>query len=249
MIFYYIVANKLTDEFDKLVKTVSINEKFINMKPFSPFIINFVRKFGEIEQNEVMVLRVSASRFFFDRFYLLNSNIYNYQPELSTFLQNCALFSKKTPHEYFVPEKYVRDGEYDLSFAEIVKNNQILHSYLEELLLVSFYTYPADILQCVYTAIKFIEKYAKTAILERKYGNNIDWTSEEAAEATSDLAFDDFFPIFCGFFSVSPPLNSLALFHLFSMIEKLVIPTSFDFAKIVFLSSIDHLMQIDKEEK
>ena len=250
-IFYFIQTNNMNQQFEGLMKEVTVNEKLINMRPFSPFIVNFVQKsFGvEIPSNEVNVLRVAVARYFFEQFYLHIWKLYVEQPNIDFFLQNCIIMSNKKPYEMKIPERYVRDCDKDSTFVEIIQNNKTLQELLDNLLTASFYIYPADILQSVYAAMKNAEQYAKIALLERKYGENIDWSSEEAAEATSDMAFDDFFPLFTGFFSVSPPSNALALYNFFNMIERLVVPSTFDYAKIVFMTSIDHLLHFnDKTE-
>ena len=247
-IFYYIQTNNLDGKFEDLMKEVTVNERFINMKLFSPFIMNLVKQnFGDNGTNEVMVLRVAVARYFFERFYLHIWQIYTKQPDLDFFIKNCMIMSQKTPSECRIPKRLIRDCDKDLTNYEIVKNNIVLQKLLEDLLLASFYTYPADILQCIYSAMKNAETYTKTAILERKYGDDIDWTTDEAAEAANDMAFDEFFPLFTGFFSVSPPSNALALYHFFNMIEKLVVPSTFDYAKVVFMTSIDHLLHFNDD--
>lgn len=242
-IFFYISANNLESDFDTLVQKVSLNPKFINMRPFQPFVNKFIMKFGELEKNEKMVLRVAVSRFFFERFFKTNSKLYIEQPNIDKFLANCNIMNQMSPKQLFIDKKFVRDCDFEKSFKQIVAENEELQTALVHLIIATFYTYPADILQCVYSAMKCTEEYVKKAYLEREFGgiDKIDWKSEKAVHASSDLAFDDFFPIFSAVFSVEPMANCIAIQHLLEMIEKLVIPTTFDFAKVVFMTTVSNI--------
>ena len=249
-VFIYISSHKGVREFDELVQKVSLNPKFINMQPFQPFINKFVARFGVLEKNETNVLRVAISRFFFERFFKTNSKLYIEQPESDKFLKNCHTMSQMSPKELFINKKFIRDCDFEKSFSDIVRDNKELQNALDNIILATFYTFPADILQSVYSAMKNTEDYVKIASLEREFGSieSIDWNSESAIHASSDLAFDDFFPIFSAVFSVGPMANALAIQHLLEMIEKLVIPTTFDFAKVVFMTTVSHIMHFNPEE-
>ena len=249
-IFYYISYHKSEREFDELVQKVSLNPKFINMRPFQPFVNRFVEQFGALEKNEIMVLRVAVARFFFERFFKTNSRLYIEQPEINEFISNCRKMSAMSPKELIINKKFVKDSDFEKPFQEIVENNNNLQNALGNLINANFYSYPSDILQCLYSAMKNTEDYVKESILEREFGtlDNIDWNSEAAILASSDLAFDDFFPIFSAVFSVGPMANALAIQHMLEMIEKLVIPTTFDFAKVVFMTTVSHIMNFNPSD-
>jgi hypothetical protein len=246
-IFYYISAHNLEESFEALVKEVSVNPKFINMRQFQPFVNKFVAKFGVLEKNEKMVIRVAVSRFFFEMFFKSNSKLYIEQPDIDKFLSNCSRMSDMSPKVLLIDKKFVRDCDFEKPFKTIVEENHELQTALENLIIATFYSYPVDILQCVYSSMKCTEEYVKKAYLERECGgiDKIDWESETARMASSDLAFDDFFPIFSAVFSVGPMANALAIQHLLDMIEKLVIPTTFDFAKVVYMTTVSHISSFD----
>ena len=246
-IYYYVMANDCLGYFDQLVDKIKIDSKIINMKPVAPFTGKFAQRFGVIEKNEFHVIRVALQRFFFDRFYIKCSHRFNEQPELEKFINNCSKMSSMSPKEMRIPEKFVRDGEYDVSFKDLAARNDMLREALENLLKASFYVYPTDILQCAYVSMKCVEKYTKTAELERIFGDNIQWDSEEAACAASDMALDDFFPLFTGVFSIAPPSNAVSIYHFFETVQNLPIPSTFDFAKVVFMTGINHILDFDPQ--
>ena len=246
-LFYYISYHKYERDFDELVQKVSLNPKFINMQPFQPFVNKFVDQFGELEKNEIMVLRVAVARFFFERFFKTNSKLYIEQPNIDLFIGNCMKMNVMTPKELLINKKFIKDDDFERSFNEIVEQNENLQKAIVNLIHANFYSYPSDILQCLYSAMKNVEDYVKESILLREFGSleNIDWNSETAIMASSDMAFDDFFPIFAAVFSVGPMANALAIQHMLEMIEKLVIPTTFDFAKVVFMTTVSHILHFN----
>ena len=248
-IYYYVMANDCLSYFDQLVDRIKVKSKLINMKPLTPFVVKFAQRFGEIEKNEIQVIRVTLLRFFFDRFYIKYPQLFIEQSELEKFIKNCSKMSSMSTKELRIPKKFVRDGEDEVPLKDLVSRNGILQEALENLLKASFYAYPTDILQCIYGSMKCVEKYTKTAELERKYGSNIEWDSREAAVAASDMAFDDFFPLFTGVFSIAPPSNAVAIYHFFEMVEKLSIPTTFDFAKVIFMTGVSHILDFDTQQQ
>lgn len=248
-IFYYIYTHNSIKEFDELVQLVSIDKKSINMKPFQPFVNKYVSRFGQLDKNETMVLRTSVARFFFDRFFVTNSNLYINQPGNDEFIGKCTKMASMTPKQLNIEQKFIRECDFERSFIDIASDNIRLQNAHKQLLQASFYSYPSDILQCVYAAMKCTEDYVKYARFERKYGSseNVNVNSEEYINASSDLAFDDFFPIFSAVFATSPCSNALAIQRLLELIEKLVIPTSFDFAKVFFMTCVSHIRSFNEE--
>ncbi|EAY04041.1 hypothetical protein TVAG_055270 [Trichomonas vaginalis G3] len=248
-IYYYIYTHNSIKDFDELVQTVSVDKKSINMKPFQPFINRYVDRFGQLDKNEVMVIRTSVARFFFDRFFATNSRLYINQPAIDQFIANCSQMSSMSPKELKIEAKFIRDCNFERSFKEIANTDVNFQAAHIQLLLAGFYSYPSDILQCIYAAMKCTEEYVKIARFEKEFGTEkpIDTTSEEFITASSDLAFDDFFPIFSAVFATSPCSNALAIQRLLEMIEKLVIPTTFDFAKVIFMTCVSHIKSFSSE--
>jgi hypothetical protein len=71
---------------------------------------------------------------------------------------------------------------------------------------------------------------------------------DKLAGVTSQIAFDDFFPMFCLIFSLSPPINAVEISDLLSKLTGAVLSPAFDFAKLFFTSTVQYLENVNLAE-
>jgi hypothetical protein len=108
---------------------------------------------------------------------------------------------------------------------------------------------PIEIMATIFLALKSSEEFVKQNTFENRFGQ---WVSmfdrDKAVGKGGHLAFDDFFPMFCLIFSLSPPVNSVAIAALLSKLSGAVLSPALDFAKLFFTSTVQYVDSVKLAE-
>lgn len=247
-LYYFIMTHGGFAEMDELASIIisKINKNTIDFQPFNIFIKNYIKNFGPMTSNEAIVLRSSVVRIFFDRFYIQYADIYSREPDTEDFLASCNLMRWSSPSALGFNPKMLNRELFDTPFAAFAMKSPLIHKSLSNLSFVQFYTNPCDILASVFRSLKCCEEYVRKVGLDEKYGELLSMFDQtKLMTEANDMSFDDFFPLFCAVFSLDPPANAIAVKNFLESISRLSISSTFDFAKVFYISCVNHMKQLD----
>lgn len=239
MLYLWIAFSQRFEEFDKMAKAIMMNKssKLIDFSCLKTTIIEIMKELESKDQKQQTVVHIALMRIFFDRYYLLYPETMN-KPDPPEFTANCVRVRNATPSQIFIDKKFMQPEMMEQTFVEIVAESEHLQEALELLGNVCFFTNFYDIVYCVFQAIKCIEKFVRRNGLVNEYGKDAE-DGMNVRTASNDMAFDDLLPIFCGVFSVKPPLASIGLANTMVVSYGMDMSVPFNFAKMFFTSAVD----------
>jgi hypothetical protein len=231
-------------KFDEIAALVLANAtpKRIDLSPVSKLIGLFVQLLKPKNVNEATVIKSAVYRLFFDRLYLKNQAWIDGESDHRRFNSHCNRIRWLTPRQMQIPEKLMKPDMMDLSFASLVQRSAHLQNAIALLTSIQFMIDPIEIMTTIFLALKSGEEFVKQNTFENRFGQ---WVSmfdrDKVVKGSGNLAFDDFFPMFCLIFSLSPPVNSVAIAELLSKLSGAVLSPALDFAKLFFTSTVQYV--------
>jgi len=200
------------------------------------------------EKNQAILLRCSLFRFIFDQMYdRIYTQFYPVFNGSTKYLCSCRIAKYSTPRQLKVSENLIKNSHYDEPMMAIAKNSQDLINAISDLRIVQFFNNPLDICYCIFKTMKSIEKFVFNSTLEEKYGQFVSMFQMNKSSG-STMSFDDFFSIFWPIFAVDPPIGSPSISIFLNSISGLTFSSTFQFARLLFCSTVEYTQQIDEKE-
>lgn len=232
----FVVWSKTDQRFDLTVKRVVENsgKRLINIRDLDHITKSFNMLFQPKNINEKIVINFAITRYFFDALSIVPGFFLYSNDESPVFTEKCASLRKKTPTQLGIHPSLMKPEMMEVPFEDIVKDSKYLNESSQYLNSLHFYTNPFDIAFTAFNAVKAIDNF----VLGNK---QIDESSPEG----SSMSFDDVFSLFCPVLAIDPPKNCMSLAKFYSKIDGLVFSSALDFAKLLILSSVDYITNIE----
>ena len=234
----FVEWSKAILRFDQSVQTVVENtgKRLINMRDLDVIKKSFAMLFLPVGAAQRLVLTYAINRVFFDEIALVPGYFLFSEIGSEEFNKNCAILRKKTPVELEISPSLMKPEMMDVPFEDIVANSETLLESSRNLNSIHFITNPYDITYTAFKAIKLIDNF----VVDNK---GLDKTQA----GSSNMSFDDVFSLFCPVMAIDPPKNCVSLADFFSRIDGLRFSSSLDFAKLLVSSSVDYIVNYDKQ--
>lgn len=191
---------------------------------------------------QAMILRCSVVRFFFDQLYLecpfydvrIDKSIYE------TYNNNCKIVRQLTCNELHISAHLLKEGQINMKFCDIANDYS---EALENISDIQFYTDPAAIASLSSKAMQNIEKVTKKNMRMQMPASDEDDSSKES----DFMAFDDIFSIFWPLLSMQTLPDPIGISLFVKAVVGLKLTSSMDYAKTVFVSAVEYIIDFNKD--
>jgi hypothetical protein len=235
-------------QFDRIVNEVlALDKGRIDLELLKPLLKSLFQVFKPKSSTEVIVVKHAIYRVFFDRLYLKKPSLLEGNDGDRRKLANqCERVRWLTPRQMSIPEKIMKPEMMDVAFALLAQRTVQLQQAVGFISSLHFLTNPIDIMATVFSALKAGEEFVKQNSFEKRFGRWVSMFDREKVSGVADqLAFDDFFPMFCLMFSLAPPANAISIANLLSQVSGVSLSPAFDFAKLFFTSTVQYLRNVN----
>lgn len=211
--------------------------RLIDFSEMEKFVQARIDELDAQTENQYYIIRNALLRICFDRFYIFYGQEFSRKDD-GKFHQNCQVVLKSTPKQLYMSLKLLTPEMADQTIDEIINENQFLIDAIDLLEQLNFYRSPPDILQCIFLCLKNCEIFVR--------GNTIG--SRKYSVIQTQMSFDEFFPLFFSVYSKLPLPNSQKVKWLLESMYGLKMAIPFDFAKLMFTSTVDFLSDFSFEK-
>jgi hypothetical protein len=242
--FFIAGSRELGAQFDTAVDQIGGR---LDVTPLSGLIKATVQVFKPKLAAELLVLKHAIYRIFFDQLYLKKGRLLDGDPgDRRRLAKQCERVRWLTPRQMSIPEKMMKPEMMDVSFARLAQRAPQLHEAGELLASLHFLTNPIDMMATIFFALKAGEEFVRQNHFENRFGRWVSMFDREKVAGVSDqLAFDDFFPLFCLIFSLSPPITAVGIASFLTQLGGIALSSAFDFAKLFFTSAVQYLLKLN----
>ena len=232
--FYeFLVANKMILRFrESAAKFKSKNQ--VDISESKQLNLNFYLFLQPSSAEEQLVIRYATIRILFQEIYKKGVSFFiSTEEEETTFVQRAEEFSKLTTIQFGINKNILLPEYYELSIKTLVTQNNQLQEALQFISMVPYYSNPVDIVDVCQKAVNYVEAFMK-----------FNWESQNDSEAPF-FSFDDIFSIFSAIVCIDPPVSLVCCANFLKKIERLSLSNSFDYAKLLLISSVDFILSTD----
>jgi len=210
---FHDVANSITSQ-EFQEKMIDLNNKFVSL-----FSLN----------NDVfkISLKCAIQRAVFDIYYINNRALDSSIDEVFGFQKKMDSFKKHTPRSLQIDKKILPEHLLDKSFDHIFSKSKKFKDFNSYIKHLEFLCNPDDIIYSIFMATHELNSVVEDLSPDHK----------------ANLAFDEFFSLFCGALSLSEISNAYSLKRFFAKIGTIKISQPLDFALITFIASIDQISE------
>jgi hypothetical protein len=231
---------KQMDEFVAQVSPGS-EAKRVDLKGLNSVVQQFIQLLKPNSAAETIVVKFGVYRLFFDRFYLTNPRWLNGEDGCGEKLAiQCDRIRWLTARQMSIPDRCMRKETMDMAFATLARTSPQIQHTAELISSLQFMTDPTEILATLFSALKAGEDVVRQNEFENRFGGWTSMVDRDKVSSTDHLAFDDFFPLFCLLFSLSPPINAVPIARFLGKLTGLSLSPAFDFAKLFFTSAVEY---------
>ena len=232
--FYdFLTSNKMILRFKKSAEQFKSKNQ-IDASESKQLSLNFYLFLEPSCLEEQLLIKCTTIRILFQVIYTEGVSFFNSSDDANKeFLIRSEQFSNLTPLQICISPDLLNPLHMNMSIREIVYQSQELRHALQIISNIPYYSNPVEIISLCHKAIKFIEEFIK---LNKKAKN-------ESTELL--LSFDDIFSVFSSVITVDPSVSFVGIANFLKKIERMSLSSSFDYAKLLFISSIDFILETD----
>jgi hypothetical protein len=133
------------------------------------------------------------------------------------------------------------------AFPSIIQRSPHLEEAVSLLATVQFLVNPLEIMAAIFRSIKLAEEFVRQNRLANRFGEFVSMFASTNV-AKGQLAFDDFFPLYCLIFASAAPSNAAAISALLFRLAGISIPAAFECGRMFFASAVEYVEAVDSRD-
>jgi hypothetical protein len=248
---FWLIASGEMSEFDSAIEAAAeLKNGKINLSLLSEVVGKFIAMFHPIDGAEKAVIKHAVYRFFFDRLFMIHPELLIVKEDQMTKLMlGCHHLKWATPNAMIIPETLMKPEMMNQAFSSIVQKNHQLEEAVRLIGSIQFLVNPMEILAVIFQAIKTGEEFVRQNRMSNRFGEFMGMFEKQKVPGVGgQLAFDEFFPLFCLMFAAAAPSNAPAVVEFLGNLVGLAIPPAFQFAKMSFATVVQYIEEMKESE-
>ena len=230
LFFEFIEFNNTTQRFT--LSANIIKEDQTNLKECEHLFKSFSMLLNPNNSKQKFTLYSSIIRIIYDQISIQYLENYFKISIEEIFYIKCYKLSQFTSIEFNINSNLIKFEDFTLPFNILILKYEDLLNSTKNIFGISFLNNPLDMIYEIFKSVKLIDQFVLKNLMEITQNFNQNSTM---------MSFDDIFSIFLAIFVQNPPINCLNISKHFITIKNLTLSSAFDFAKLLFNSTIDYI--------